>query len=372
MKSIRHFIAARRVVAASVAACGLTIGLAVGAPAAHAGSGCTWAPISLENGWHSEQGVYGTGDPSVCLEDAGMVYLSGSLAAPSGSSYEFGVLPVWDWPEHNLYFDVYTMDGSFGVLRIDTDGTMWAYGGMGRSSQYTSLAGVSYPDAAVSQADLQLEGGWQSADSQWATGDPAISITSGIVHLSGSMMRPAGPPSASSGGYSAAALPPQAEPSDTDTFATTGYAFGGQIQEVSIISSGSSGGVVFGALNNRYTSLAGINYPTAPTAWQPMPLLNGYTSFGFNGPSYYMSGNVVYLDGWVDLPLGFDGEIAVLPPAERPSHDLYMLAFANGQSSSGYAMLTIDQDGSMWISTAPTGGQSNSVFLAGLSFHLGS
>jgi hypothetical protein len=160
---------------------------------------------------------------------------------------------------------VYTKDGSFVVLRIDTDGAMWAYGGMGRAAQYTSLAGVSYPGAAVPQTDLQLEGGWQSADLQWATGDPAISITGGIVHLSGSMTRPAGPPS-SSGGYFAAALPPQAVPSATDLFATTGYAYGGQMQEVSI-----ADGSIFGSLNSQYTSLAGINYPVTPAAWQPLP-----------------------------------------------------------------------------------------------------
>jgi hypothetical protein len=367
MKSIRHFTAARRVVAASVAACGLALGLAAGAPAAHAGTGCTWAPISLVNGWHSEQGTYGTGDPSVCLENDGMVYLSGSLAAPGGSNYQFGVLPVWDWPEHNLYFDVYTKDGSFGVLRIDTDGTMWAYGGLGRTTQYTSLAGVSYPGPAVPQTDLQLEDGWQSADLQLATGDPAISITGGIVHLSGSLTHPAAPPS--TGDYFAAALPPEAvPPMDTDLFATTGYAFGGQMQEVSI-----ADGSIFGPLNSEYTSLAGINYPVTPAAWQPLlPLLNGHPDFGFNGPSWYLSGNVVYLDGMVDLPPGFNGEVAVLPPAERPSHTLYMLAYANAQNISGYAQLTIGQDGSMWINTGPSGGQANFVFLPGLSFHLGS
>jgi hypothetical protein len=366
MKSIRHFIAARRILASSLAACGLTIGLAAGAPAAHAGPGCTWAPISLVNGWHSEQGAYGTGDPSVCLENDGMVYLSGSVAAPSGSlNADFGTLPPWDWPTRVLYFDVYTMNGTHGVLRIDTDGTMSAYGGGAKS--YTSLAGVSYPDPAVAQTDLQMQGGWQSADGTYDTGDPAYSITSGVVHLSGSMMRPAGPPSGSSD--LAAALPPQAVPADTSVFATAGYAFDGGLQEVSIISSAFGGGAVFGTLDNRYTSLAGINYPTAPTAWQSMPLLNGYTSWGFNGPSYYLSGNVVYLDGWDDLPVGFSGEIAVLPPAERPSHTLYMLAYANGQSSSGYATLRIGTDGSMWVSI---GSQSSNLFLAGLSFHVGS
>src|SRR5690242_13161037 len=109
MRSIRSFAAARRALAAAVAASGLAIGLAVSAPAAHAGTGCTWAPITLVNGWHSEQSAFATGDPSVCLENDGMVYLSGSVAAPSGSASEFGTLPVWDWPTRNLYFDVYTL-----------------------------------------------------------------------------------------------------------------------------------------------------------------------------------------------------------------------------------------------------------------------
>src|SRR5262245_7981102 len=107
MRSIRRFAGTRRVLAASVATSGLAIGLAVGAPAAHAGPGCTWAPVTLVNGWHSEQGAFDTGDPSGCLENDGMVYLSGSVAAPSGSlNSEFGTLPVWDWPTRNLYFDV--------------------------------------------------------------------------------------------------------------------------------------------------------------------------------------------------------------------------------------------------------------------------
>jgi hypothetical protein len=46
-----------------------------------------------------------------------------------------------------------------------------------------------------------------------------------------------------------------------------------------------------------------------------------------------------------------------------------MLAYANGQSSGGYATLRIGTDGSMWVSI---GSQSSNLFLAGLSFHLGS
>ena len=359
--------AARSVLAASVAACGLVGGLAAGAPAAHAGTGCSWEPLTLVNGWHSEQGAYDTGDPSACLESDGMVYLSGSVAAPSAGSYsEFATLPVWDWPTHNLYFDVYTLNGSYGVLRIDTNGTMWAYGGRGGSTGYTSLAGVSYPDAAVTPTDVPLLNGWQSADNLYITGDPAFSITSGIVHLSGSLRRPAG-----NGPQTAAQLPPQAWPSD-NCFRTPTYTYGGGIWNLGIQT---PGGYVFDAFDSRYISMAGINYPTAPTAWQQLSLLNGTPNSLCNtGPAYYTSGNVVYLTGMMSLPLGFNGKIAVLPPGDRPSHYLYMIAYNDGPGTAAadqYVTLRIDPDGAMWIFSPPNG----SAFipsLAGLSFHLGS
>src|SRR5277367_3201705 len=82
MRMIRPFGAARRLVAVSAAMLTVGIGVVAGAPAAHASScGWTggWAPITLENGWVSEQGAYDTGDPSYCLETDGMVYLSGSI-----------------------------------------------------------------------------------------------------------------------------------------------------------------------------------------------------------------------------------------------------------------------------------------------------
>ena len=370
MYSIRQFFAARRVLAASVTALGLAAGLAVGAPAAHAGTGCTWAPINLVNGWQSEQSTYDTGDPSVCLENDGMVYLSGSVAAPSGgaSSAEFGTLPVWDWPTRNLYFDVYTMNGSYGVLRIDTDGTIWAYGGLGGASQYTSLAGISYPDAAVTQTDLPLENGWQSADSLYDTGDPAYSITSGIVHLSGSLWRPAGSPSPGSNDWAAAVAPVNAYPSDI-CYTQDTYTFGGGISRFGV---SNWDGTVWGA-NAQYASLAGVNYPTAPTAWQSLPLLSGSNiTNGCYGLSYFLSGNVVYLYGTAIFPAGFSGEIAVLPPQARPSHYLYMIASNDGAGttpSDFYDVLRIQPDGSMWLYCRQNL-SSNTLSLSGMSFHL--
>lgn len=368
MKSIRHLAGPRRVLVTAVAASGLAAGLAVGVPTAHADPGCTWAPITLVNNWHSEQGTYDTGDPSVCLESDGMVYLSGSVAAPSGSTNsEFGTLPVWDWPTRDLYFDVYTLDGSYGVLRIDTDGTMYAYGGSGSASKYTSLAGISYPDAAVSQTDMTLQNGWESADGVYNTGDPAYSVTNGIVHLSGSLWRPAGSPVGVPYGEDAAVLPSQAVPSDSCFYALT-YNYGGSMWRLGIQQ---STGDVFDALNYQYISLAGINYPTGPTAWQPLPLLNGSVDKYCNyGAAYYINDNVVYLTGFMEFPkYGFTGEIAVLPPAARPSHYLYMIAY-NDAPGPAYVTLTIDPDGSMWISGPQNGETGGLVTLSGLSFHL--
>jgi hypothetical protein len=70
------------------------------------------------------------------------------------------------------------------------------------------------------------------------------------------------------------------------------------------------------------------------------------------GPASYTSGNAVYLTGLLSLPLGFNGEIAVLPAQARPSHYLYMIAYNDGPGTSGpdqYVTLRIDPDGSIWI-----------------------
>ena len=52
--------------------------------------------LSLEDGWQSSDGQYGTGDPSYSVRN-GMVYLSGSLNQPAGDAQTFGVLPPAGW-----------------------------------------------------------------------------------------------------------------------------------------------------------------------------------------------------------------------------------------------------------------------------------
>jgi hypothetical protein len=145
--------------------------------------------LALENGWKSSNTQYGTGDPDYSVS-GGMVYLSGSLHQPVGTSEIFATLPAGARPLHSMYVTVYTYSGTTGLLLVEPNGTMYAY--MGGAQQYTSLAGISFPAAAVSIHKLALDNGWKSGEPAQDTGDPAYSVSGGVVHLSGSVYQPSG------------------------------------------------------------------------------------------------------------------------------------------------------------------------------------
>jgi hypothetical protein len=269
-----------------------------------------------------------------------------------------------------IYLDVYTQDGGHGVLRIDPNGYMEAYGGS--ATGYTSLAGVSFPAAGFTQTGLMpLLNSWASAQGTYNTGDPSYSVSNGIVHLSGSLMRPAGTPSDyfPSGTWAAAILPGSALPSDS-CFSPVTYTYPGYTVSLSV---DSGSGTLYGA-SAQYTSLAGFSYPQAPAAWQPLALLNGSAgplSWCNTAPSYFISGNVVYLTGSMYVPSGSGGEVAVLPPTARPAHELYMIvnnAWGSADIPASYLTLRIDPSGAMWIFN-PLGESLVLPMLAGLSFH---
>jgi hypothetical protein len=354
---------------AAVAATGLACGLGVGAPAAHAGTGCSWAPITLASGWQSMQNTYWTGDPSYCVEGDGMVYLSGSVGATSSSAGStIGYLPAEARPTSELYLDVYTMNGQYGELRIDPSGSIEAYGGQGGSTQYTSLAGVSYPGASMLTWALPLENGWQSAQSQWNTGDPAYSITNDVVHLSGSLRRPAGTPSGPAEAASDLSLQ-SLWPSDT-CYSPNTYTYYGSMSTITVINGYDPRGFFYpaGTLfadNAQYTSLAGLSYPAGSVPWQGVALQNGWVTTHYcDGLAFVPIGDVIYLGGQLTVPAGFAGDIGILPPAARPSHYLYMIA-------SNDVPVSISPDGQVAI-TRSVGSAQAVVSLSGLSYPLGS
>jgi hypothetical protein len=112
-------------------------------------AGVPWTSLSLINGWATENGAYGTGNPKVSLQ-GGIVYLSGSLAQSTPGSATFAILPSSFRPTHNLYITVYTNGSTTGTLFISSGGVMEAYSGTscgsGDTAQcFTSLATVSFP-----------------------------------------------------------------------------------------------------------------------------------------------------------------------------------------------------------------------------------
>ena len=86
-------------------------------------AGVSWTSLTLVNGWVSENAAFASGNPKVAQQN-GIVYLSGSLAQPSGTNDQFATLPSADRPTHNMWITVYTVDGSSGTLFIGHDGRM--------------------------------------------------------------------------------------------------------------------------------------------------------------------------------------------------------------------------------------------------------
>ena len=356
-------------------------GAAVGAPAASASTQCQWQPLSLQPGWHSEQSAWDTGDPAYCI-DSGFVYLSGSLAQSGSSGDYFAGLPQEARPASNLYLSVYTYGGTTGVVQIDTNGAMYAYGGS--ATQFTSLAGISFPMATLEtgQPITPLGDGWQSADSQWDTGDPSYYLSNGVVHLSGSVYNPV-----NQDWYFAGQLPQGAWPAYSQVINT--YTYGGTPGQLLVDKGYSSYPPTpanevdyMGAADdanshghaNQYTSLAGITYPAAGSVETHLAPLNGWQAgtdtSEANGPSYYLSNGVVYLDGGV-INTG-SGTVAMLPPGARPTHTLY-LTVGTGNDNWYPAVLQINPDGSMYTYGAPPSvyNDSNFTSFAGISFEVG-
>jgi hypothetical protein len=356
--------------------------LAASAPAsASVTPDCWWDQLTLMNGWQSDQGSYGTGDPMYCVTSDGMVHLSGSLTQPSAGSIEFAVLPAWARPASNLYLSVYTFAGTVGSLEIRTDGEMLAFNGQsnGDVADFTSLAGISFPGTSVARQPLALLNGWQSAQGLFLTGDPSYSVSGGVVHLSGSLDGSQVPPGLGEAAKQFAVLPPGARPD----FCTSNeaYTFQGVPGTLGIDPGGTmlayaQGGAIYNSPSALFTSLANVSFPAAGVAtWHPLSLMGSWgpvegdclTSNLPVNPAYAVIGGVVYLTGIISSSGSSNGEFTVLPPGARPTHTLYLTL---NEGPAPHASLEIRPDGAMTVfgSSFASGVDS----LAGLSYELSS
>lgn len=207
--------------------------------------------LKLLNHWVSDQPIFDSGAPAYAII-GGVVHLFGALHRTSGDSDLVAVLPQPARPSHNLYLMVYTDAGTVGSLEITPGGSVFAFNGA--ATAFTSLAGISYPDASTKWHKLSLADSWQSSQSIYDTGDPSYAVIRGVVYLSGSMHQASG----NSGLF--ASLPTAARPAHLLELAT--YAFDGAFGALRLIPAGFMFAVSHPQASARsYTSLAAISYP---------------------------------------------------------------------------------------------------------------
>jgi len=320
----------------------------------------SWHTLGLLSGWQSSQGTYHSGDPSWAVK-GGVVYLSGSLHQPSAGFSEFAVLPAAARPAHSLVLPVYTVGGTTDGLYIQPTGQMFIFASSDAQA-YTSLAGVSFPAATTAVHTLSLLNGWQSSQSVYSNGDPAYRVAGGVVYLSGSLDQPSGT------NEEFAVLPAAARPART-LYLTVYTDAGTGVLKIS------SNGVMLACQGNAqtFTSLAGVSFPAATTAVHTLSLLNGWRSsqsaYGTGNPAYTVAGGVVYLSGSLHQPAGTNEEFAVLPPAARPTHKLWIKTYTyNGAVGA----LEITPSGVMDAFNSSGNAAQGYTSLAAISYPLGS
>ncbi len=151
-------------------------------------AGMTLHNFTLTNGWASAHTPFGTGDPAYAVKN-GIVYLSGSLK--DGTANDFGMLPAGARPASIIYRGTYTLQGAFGEAYFEPSGFAAAIV-TSASKVYTSLAGISFPVATVTQHKLRLLNGWKSGDKPYGAGAFGYVIKNGIVYLCGGLKQPSG------------------------------------------------------------------------------------------------------------------------------------------------------------------------------------
>jgi hypothetical protein len=207
--------------------------------------------LSLLHGWTTMPGSWHAGYPSYSLID-GIVHLSGAIRQPSGSNPMFARLPAGLRPAHVLYITIDTGNNDPGVLQILPTGAMYA--GDGQAQQYSTLDGVTFPVASVSNRKLTLVGGWKSSQGIYSTGNPSYAVRVGVVYLSGSLHH-----QVSSGGL-ICTLPKALRPGHDLFFIT--YAVDGTTGFLEIAPSGQVWADSNPGSNSAsFTSLASISFP---------------------------------------------------------------------------------------------------------------
>ncbi len=319
----------------------------------------TWNTFALINQWEPINSAQGAGAPGWAVHN-GVVYLRGQIKdSTPGLSATFATLPPSVRPRHNLYIKIATYDLTTGFLFIGHSGSLAASGTY--SASLASLDGISFPLSSIKTHKLVLKNGWKSDQLAYGTGDPAYSVSKGIVYLSGSL-------TGGTNGSAAATLPKAARPGHQIYLSV--YTAGGTLGILEILPGG--GVLVYGKWAVGYTSLAGVSYPVSGTKWHNFKLINKWKSTAASYPSgtpgYTVINGVVYLTGAIYEPIASSFQWADLPVAIKPADaaeiDTYTYAGSDGflVLSGKYAL----------INSNPFSNATAYTELAGISYPLSS
>jgi len=315
----------------------------------------SWHALALDSGWKSvSTASLKTGRPGWALRD-GVIYLRGAVKQTNPSAGDaFATLPAAARPPHDIYRIAYSSQETPAEVYVGHSGKMAALGG--NSTAFTSLAAISYPTAAIRTHPLALKNGWQSDQPIFGTGNPAYAVSHGVVYLSGSLH----------GGTSQVAftLPEAARPAHQmyvlvytldDTFGWLRLLPAGQVEIGGLSSSG-------------YTSLAGISFPVAGTAWHRFKPEAGWHSgasrFGTANPSYAAVNGVVYLDGSIYQSGGSTGLWTQVPAPARAADVLEIEVYTADGTAGAVAMA----DNAGLVASVPFSDAQQFTSLAGIAY----
>lgn len=118
---------------------------AISSKTASAPAALVWHNLKLLNGAHSNASG-GTGNPQYAVSSQGVVYLAGSISAPTSASEPAFIMPAGARPGYYDCFPIYSNDSSYnlqlGAIHIYANGKADLQGVS--VTYFSSLSGISF------------------------------------------------------------------------------------------------------------------------------------------------------------------------------------------------------------------------------------
>jgi hypothetical protein len=270
-------------------------------------------PLTLTNGWTN----YSTSTSVATVEEVtGIVQLRGAIST-SGTNPVAFTLPAALSPATNVYVPVDLCDATKGRLFIQPSGvvTVQAETAFSDAQCFTSLDGASFAPSTTGFTALTLVNGWVNAP--FSTSNAEAQKINGFVHFKGAIS------TGTTGVFTT--LPAPFRPT-TDVYVPVDLcnATNGRIHIVpsGVVDVEAEGGTFSNA--QCFTSLDGAWFAVAPSAFETLTLINGWTNGPFSTFIARAGGNygIVYFRG--AIASGTTPEPFVLPLTLRPVTTVYI------------------------------------------------